>query len=45
MRVHLVGPAEADLDKLRDEWNDWLRDNKETLADIRREAPSRTKTG
>ena len=34
----VIGPGEADLDKLRDEWNDWLRANKETLADIRRKA-------
>jgi len=38
MEFIVIGPAEADLAKLRDEWNDWLRTNKETLADIRRKA-------
>jgi hypothetical protein len=34
----VIGPGEADLAKLRSEWNEWLRANKETLADIRRKA-------
>ncbi len=38
MEFTVIGPMEADLAKLRDEWNDWLRENKETLADIRRKA-------
>ncbi|HEU5133642.1 MAG TPA: MBL fold metallo-hydrolase [Steroidobacteraceae bacterium] len=38
MEFVVLGPSEADLSKLRDEWNQWLRENKETLADIRRKA-------
>jgi hypothetical protein len=38
MEFTVIGPMEADLAKLRDEWNDWLRANKETLAEIRRKA-------
>jgi hypothetical protein len=38
MEFIVLGPSEADLTKLRDEWNEWLRANKETLADIRRKA-------
>lgn len=38
MEFIVIGPAEADLAKLRDEWNVWLKENKETLADIRRKA-------
>lgn len=38
MEFIVIGPGEADLGKLRDEWNDWLRANKETLAEIRRKA-------
>ena len=38
MEFIVIGPSEADLKTLRDEWNDWLRDNKEILADIRRKA-------
>ena len=38
MEFVVIGPMEADLVKLREEWNDWLRVNKETLADIRRKA-------
>jgi hypothetical protein len=38
MEFIVVGPGEADLTKLRSEWNDWLRANRETLADIRRKA-------
>jgi len=38
MEFIVLGPSEADLGKLRDEWNEWLRANKETLADIRRKA-------
>ena len=34
----LIGPFEADLEKLRDEWNDWLKDNKDMLAEIRAKA-------
>jgi len=38
MEFIVIGPAEADLAKLRDEWNDWLDANTETLAEIRRKA-------
>jgi beta-lactamase superfamily II metal-dependent hydrolase len=38
MQFKIIGPAPADLDKLRHEWNEWLRQNKEALADIRRKA-------
>lgn len=38
MEFIVIGPMEADLAKLRDEWNEWLRNNKETLAEIRRKA-------
>jgi hypothetical protein len=38
MEFIVLGPGEPDLTKLRDEWNTWLRANKETLADIRRKA-------
>jgi len=38
MEFIVLAPFEADLDKLRREWNDWLRANKATLADIRRKA-------
>lgn len=34
----LIGPFEADLKKLRDEWNEWLRANKGVLAEIRAKA-------
>jgi hypothetical protein len=38
MRFSIIGPFEQDLKKLRDEWNQWLRDNQEIVADIRRKA-------
>jgi hypothetical protein len=38
MEFIVIGPAEADLAKLRDEWNVWLDANVETLAEIRRKA-------
>lgn len=38
MEFVVLGPSEADLVKLRKEWNQWLRDNKEALAEIRRKA-------
>jgi hypothetical protein len=38
MSVHIVGPFEADLQKLRDEWNDWLDANKPALATIREQS-------
>jgi len=38
MKFTVIGPAPADLVKLRREWNEWLRANKEALADLRRKA-------
>jgi hypothetical protein len=38
MEFIVLGPGEADLAQLREEWNEWLRTNKETLAEIRRKA-------
>ena len=38
MEFIVIGPSQADLAKLRDEWNEWLRQNQDTLADIRRKA-------
>jgi len=38
MEFIVLGPGEADLRDLRDEWNVWLRENTETLAEIRRNA-------
>src|SRR5262245_2333944 len=38
MEFLIMGPSEADLKTLRDEWNEWLRQNKNTLAEIRRKA-------
>lgn len=35
MSVRIVGPFEADLEKLREEWNAWLKANKPVLATIR----------
>lgn len=34
VRLTVIGPAAADLRRLRTEWNDWLRDNAEALARI-----------
>ncbi len=38
MRLYIIGPFSEDLLNLRQEWNDWLRKNKEVLARIREEA-------
>jgi hypothetical protein len=32
MRLTTIGPAEADLEKLRDDWNTWLDDQKNAAA-------------
>lgn len=34
----IIGPFERDLKKLRDEWNDWLRESEEIIKEIRRKA-------
>lgn len=36
LTITVIGPFREDLDALRSEWNAWLRDNKEQLADLRR---------
>lgn len=38
LKVYVIGPFEADLRKLRTDWNAWLRANRETLRKIQREA-------
>ena len=38
MRVFILGPRNADLKRLRDEWDEWLRANKEKLSELRRKA-------
>ncbi len=35
MKFTLIGPTEKELKKLRDGWNNWLRNNKERLKEIR----------
>jgi beta-lactamase superfamily II metal-dependent hydrolase len=34
MSWHIIGPAKADLEKLKEEWNDWLRKNKKTITRV-----------
>jgi beta-lactamase superfamily II metal-dependent hydrolase len=38
LRVFVIGPFKEDLDRLRKDWNKWLKANKETLAKIRKKA-------
>jgi beta-lactamase superfamily II metal-dependent hydrolase len=38
MNITILGPRAEHLKKLQDEWNDWLRDNKERLKAIRQAA-------
>jgi beta-lactamase superfamily II metal-dependent hydrolase len=38
MRLHLIGPFEEDLDKLRKEWNQWLKQSQKTIREIREQA-------
>ncbi|MEW6363162.1 MAG: MBL fold metallo-hydrolase [Acidobacteriota bacterium] len=38
MSITVVGPFEEDLDKLRQEWNEWLDDNRKALLEIARRA-------
>ncbi len=35
MRLTVLGPSAAHLQKLRDDWNTWLEDNRKALATIR----------
>jgi beta-lactamase superfamily II metal-dependent hydrolase len=39
MRITVIGPFEEDLEKLRDEWDDWLRKNRAVLAEMEHVAP------
>lgn len=38
LRLTVLGPREEDLDQLRDEWNTWLRENQDTVRELRDEA-------
>jgi beta-lactamase superfamily II metal-dependent hydrolase len=38
MRVQILAPRKADLERLRDDWDKWLRANKETLSKLRQKA-------
>ncbi|MGQ0571022.1 MAG: MBL fold metallo-hydrolase [Armatimonadota bacterium] len=38
LQINVIGPFSEDLDRLRREWNRWLKDNKEMLARIRKKA-------
>ncbi|MGB9177661.1 MAG: MBL fold metallo-hydrolase [Pyrinomonadaceae bacterium] len=38
MRIQIIGPFNADLKKLREEWNEWLKNNKERLKTIQAKA-------
>lgn len=38
LRLSVLGPFEADLKKLRGDWNKWLKGNRDVVADIRRRA-------
>lgn len=41
MKFTLIGPTEKELKKLRDGWNNWLRNNQERLKKIRSELKKR----
>lgn len=38
MRIHVIGPFDADLKELRKEWNEWLRKNKSRVTKIQTRA-------
>jgi len=38
MSIQILAPRSADLKRLRDDWNDWLRANKETLSKLQQKA-------
>jgi hypothetical protein len=38
LKCRIVAPFEEDLDAFREKWNDWLRDNKETVKKLREQA-------
>jgi beta-lactamase superfamily II metal-dependent hydrolase len=38
MNLYVIGPFKEDLEKLRQEWNDWLKANQDIVAEVRAEA-------
>src|SRR5688572_20158507 len=38
MLVHVLAPFEKDLERLRDDWNDWLRESQQILTEINAKA-------
>ena len=40
MSVHVIGPFAEDVERLKGEWNNWLRANKDRLARLREQADS-----
>lgn len=38
MNCHVIGPYGDELDDLRREWNDWVRENRDTIERLRRKA-------
>ena len=36
MRIAVIGPSSSDMQNLRDEWNNWLKDNRKTISQLRR---------
>lgn len=38
MSIYIIGPFKEDLEKLRDQWDKWLRENSKRLGDIQRRA-------
>ncbi len=37
LQIQVIGPLKTDLEKLRDEWNDWLDRNQKTVKRIRKD--------
>ena len=40
MSIYIIGPFKQDLEDLREEWNAWLKKNRDRLGDIQRRAKS-----
>ena len=38
MNIHIIGPTEESLEKLRKFWDDWLRDNTKALKEVKEQA-------
>ncbi len=38
LEISIIGPFEADLDRLRQDWSHWIKENKEALIKIRKQA-------